>query len=100
MKTKKTKVRGTSIDCYYSNIKNKLDNKQFRLIFDCLLEKGSATRCEIAHYLKMEKSTVSARVNAMLKYGILQEVGKRRDKISGINNYVVTINESGQGRLF
>lgn len=93
-------ARQTSIDCYYSNIKNKLDNKQFRLIFDCLLEKGSATRGEIAHYLKMEKSTVSARVNSMLKYGILQEVGKRPDKVSGVNNYVIAINESGQGRLF
>lgn len=96
----KQKVRGTSIDCYYGNIKNKSENKQFRLILDCLLEKGSATRGEIAHYLKMEKATVAARVNAMLKYGILQEVGKRKDKISGINNYVVAINDSGQGRLF
>lgn len=94
------KVRGTSIDCYYSNIKNKSENKQFRLIIDCLIEKGSATRGEIAHYLKMEKSTVSARVNAMLKEGILKEVGKRKDKISGVNNYVVAINKDGQGRLF
>lgn len=100
MKTKKTKVRETSIDCYYSDIKNKLDNRQFKLIFDCLLEKGSATRCEIAHYLKMEKSTVSARVNAMLKYGILQEDGKRKDKISGVNNHVLAISEDWQGRLF
>ena len=84
----------------YGNIKNKSENKQFRLILDCLLEKGSATRGEIAHYLKMEKSTVAARVNAMLKYGILQEVGKRKDKISGVNNYVVAINKDGQGRLF
>ncbi|WP_192829053.1 hypothetical protein [Brachyspira hyodysenteriae] len=50
--------------------------------------------------MKMEKSTVAARVNAMLKYGILQEVGKRKDKISGVNNYVVAINKDGQGRLF
>lgn len=96
----KQKVKDTSIDCYYSKIKNKLDNKQFKLIFDCLLEKGSATRGEIAHHLKMEKSTVSARVNSMLKYGILQEVGKRKDEISGVNNYVVAISENWQGRLF
>lgn len=51
----KQKVRGTSIDCYYGNIKNKSENKQFRLIIDCLLEKGSATRGEIAHYLKNGK---------------------------------------------
>ncbi|MEI0510487.1 hypothetical protein [Brachyspira intermedia] len=50
----KQKVRGTSIDCYYGNIKNKSENKQFRLIIDCLLEKGSATRGEIAHHLKRE----------------------------------------------
>ena len=96
----KTKVRETSIDCYYSNIKNKLDNRQFKLIFDCLLEKGSATRGEIANYLKMEKSTVAARVNSMLKYGILQEDGKRKDKISGVTNYVVSISKDWQGRLF
>ena len=48
----------------------------------------------------MEKSTVSARVNKMLQLGILQEVGKRKDKVSGINNYVVSVNKDGQGRLF
>lgn len=96
----KQKARTTSIDCYYDNIKNKLDNKQFKLIFNCLLEKGSATRSEIAYYLKMEKSTVSARVNAMLKEGILKETGKRKDKISGVTNYVVAISEDWQGRLF
>ena len=48
----------------------------------------------------MEKSTVSARVNAMLKYGILQETGKRQDKISGIKNYVLVISDEWQGRLF
>ena len=48
----------------------------------------------------MEKSTVSARVNKMLQLGILQEAGKRKDKVSGINNYVVVINKDGQGRLF
>ena len=92
----KQKVKDTSIDCYYGNIKNKSENKQFRLIIDCLLEKGSATRGEIAHHLKMEKSTVAARVNAMLKYGILQEVGKRKDKISGVNNYFYKKLERGK----
>ncbi len=92
--------RETSIDCYHNLIKGKKEKTQFIKIYNCLLELKEATRGEIAYKLKMEKSTVSARVNSMLKYGILQEVGKRKDKISGINNYVVAINKDGQGRLF
>lgn len=91
----KTKVRKTSIDCYNSKVRYFMNNQEEK-IYSALLKE--ATRGEIAHYLKMEKSSVSARVNNMLKHCILQEVGKRKDKISGIENYVVAINE--QEELF
>ena len=103
-------VRGTSIDCYHNLIKGKKENTQFKKIFNCVSELKEATRGEIADRLKMEKSTVSARVNKMLQLGILQEAGRRKgilqeagrrkDKVSGINNYVVSVNKDGQGRLF
>ena len=92
-------ARQTSINCYHKHVPNFM-NKQEARIYNALIELKEATRGEIAHHLEMEKSTVSARVNAMLKYGILQEVGKRKDKISGVNNYVVAVNKDGQGRLF
>ncbi|WP_258866153.1 hypothetical protein [Brachyspira pilosicoli] len=28
---------------------------------------------------------------------LLQEIGKRKDKVSGIKNYVVSVNKDGQG---
>lgn len=93
-------VRKTSIDCYNNLIKGKVENTQFKKIFNYVSELKEATRGEIADSLKMEKSTVSARVNKMLQLGILQEVGKRKDKVSGIKNYVVSVNKDGQGRLF
>lgn len=92
--------RQTSINCYHGSIKGKVKNTQFKKIFNCVSELKEATRGEIADRLKMEKSTVSARVNKMLQLGILQEVGKRKDKVSGIKNYVVSVNKDGQGRLF
>ena len=93
-------VRDTSIDCYHNLIKGKKENTQIKKIFNCVSELEEATRGEIADRLKMEKSTVSARVNKMLQLGILQEAGRRKDKVSGINNYVVVINKDRQGRLF
>ncbi|WP_309543925.1 MarR family transcriptional regulator [Brachyspira pilosicoli] len=49
-------------------------------IFNCVSELKEATRGEIADRLKMEKSTVSARVNKMLQLGLLQEIGKEKIK--------------------
>ena len=92
--------RETSINCYHSSIKGKVENTQLNIFLNCVSELKEATRGEIADRLKMEKSTVSARVNKMLQLGILQEVGKRKDKVSGIKNYVVSVNKDGQGRLF
>ncbi len=96
-------VRQTSIQAYNNEVKN-FKNKLYPKILETLKEidkdNEGATRSEIAYYSKMEKSTVSARVNEMLRYGILQEVGRRKDKITNILSYTIAINNSGQGRLF
>lgn len=92
-------ARQTSINCYHEQV-SKFMNKQEARIYNSLLELKEATRGEIAEHLKMEKSTVSARINNMIKYGILIETGKRKDKISGVTNYTVAINGDYQGRLF
>ena len=48
--------RQTSINCYHSSIKGKVENTQFKKIFNCVLELEEATRGEIADRLKMEKA--------------------------------------------
>lgn len=96
-------IRQTSIRAYNNEVqgfKNKLYPKILETLNEIDKDGGGATRGEIAFYSKMEKSTVSARVNEMLKLGILQEVGRRKCKISKILSYTIAINKSGQGRLF
>ena len=96
-------ARQTSIRAYNNevqNFKNKLYPKILETLHEIDKDNEGLTRGEIAYYSKLEKSTVSARVNEMLKLGILQEVGRRKDKISNIMSYTIAINKSGQGRLF
>lgn len=98
-------VRGTSRSAYNNEVKH-FKNKLYTIILSTLNEidknNEGATRGEIANYSKMEKSTVSARVNEMLKKGMLQEVGKRKCKFSKILSYTIAIHPSMQGndRLF
>lgn len=97
------KVRQTSIRAYNNEVKA-IKNKLYPIILSTLNEidknNEGLTRGEIANYSKLQKSTVSARVNEMLKLGILQEVGRRKCRFSKILSYTIAINKSGQGRLF
>jgi DNA-binding MarR family transcriptional regulator len=89
-------VRKTSRDAYNNEVqgfKYTLYNK----ILDCLAEldktEKGMTRGEIAYYTKMEKSTTSARVNEMIKNGMLIELPERRkDYLTNITSYVVIKN--------
>ena len=97
------KVRQTSINAYNNEVKA-IKNKLYPIIISTLNEidknNEGLTRGEIANYSKLQKSTVSARVNEMLKLGILQEVGRRKCRFSKILSYTIALNKSGQGRLF
>ena len=96
-------ARQTSIRAYNNEVKRFKKTLYFKIL-DKMKEvdkdDDGLTRGEIAYYSKLEKSTVSARVNEMLKLGILQEVGRRKDKISNIMSYTIAINKNEQGRLF
>ena len=54
---------------------------------------------ELAHHLRMEKSTVSARLNELLHSGELEGKPKRKDRISGITIRPVGLPQR-QGELF
>lgn len=82
-------ARQTSIRAYNNEVqgfKNKLYPKILETLHEIDKDGEGATRGEIAFYSKMEKSTVSARVNEMLKLEILQEAVDLMIKNSAIYN--------------
>lgn len=94
-------VSDTSRSAYSKHVKY-FRNKLFFKIKTIILEnindvemanKGvkGITRDEIAVLGKMEKSTVSGRVNEMIKAGILETVGKRKSIYSKITSYTVSL---------
>lgn len=89
-------IRKTSRGAYNNEVKA-FKYTLYNKILDTLaaLDKGEQgmTRGEIAYHSKMEKSTASARINEMIKSGMLIELKeKRKDKISNITSYVVIKN--------
>lgn len=89
-------VRKTSRDAYNNKVKS-FKYTLYNKILDCFEEldkmENGMTRGEIAFYTKMEKSTVSARVNEMIKKRLLIELpDKRKCYISNILCHVVIKN--------
>lgn len=98
-----TMATETSIDAYHAHVgSGKAHAQRSRIIefiranrrFHCDWSIG-----EIAAAMRMERSTVSARLNEMLKAGDLVEQPKRQDRVSGIRVRPVTINPQ-QWELF
>lgn len=98
--TNKKKVRKTSIDCYNTTVKD-IKANLYRQILRAMRElKEPATCREIANHLKMEASTISARINELKEQGVLLETGKRKDKITNVTSIVLSINKNIQWSLF
>ena len=96
----KKKVRKTSKDCYNTVVKDMKANL-YRQILRAIRELKEPSTCrEIANHLKMEASTISARINELKKEGVLIEAGKRKCKITNIKSIVLSINKNIQWSLF
>ena len=96
----KKKVRKTSKDCYNTVVKDMKANL-YRQILIAIRELKEPSTCrEIANHLKMEASTISARINELKKEGVLIEAGKRKCKITNITSIVLSINKNIQWSLF
>ncbi|MEI0537962.1 HTH domain-containing protein [Brachyspira pulli] len=99
-KNNKKKVRQTSKDCYNTIVKDMKANL-YRQILRAIRELKEPPTCrEIANYLKMEASTISARINELKGQGVLIEAGKRKCKITNITSIVLSINKNIQWSLF
>ncbi|HJH54790.1 MAG TPA: winged helix-turn-helix domain-containing protein [Brachyspira hyodysenteriae] len=96
----KKQVRKTSKDCYNTVVKD-IKANLYRQILRAIRELKEPSTCrEIANHLKMEASTISARINELKKEGVLIEAGKRKCKITNIKSIVLSINKNIQWSLF
>ena len=78
-----TRQRETAIDAFHALGAKGAAQRQYILEF-IKARGGSWSIGELAAELRMQKSTVSARLNEMLESGELTERPKRRDRCSGI----------------
>lgn len=71
-------VRDTSKSAFVENIGNGIMIAQIEKVYNFMKDaKQELTRREIAYYLRMETSTVSARINELIKIKKLRVTGKR-----------------------
>lgn len=95
-------ARETSIDAYHGHRASGRSADQRTLILDFIRGHGGSWSIgELAHALRMQKSTVSGRVNELLnETRELVELPKRKDMVSGIMVRPVGLPFVGQGELF
>lgn len=75
----------TQIDAYHAHVSTGgAKYQRGRLLEHFYVYGGNWSIGELAQALRMDKSTVSARINELLKSGDLIDLPKRRDLISGV----------------
>lgn len=86
-----TLVRDTSVAAYHA-MAPRLSNQQRKIVqwlaFNC---HKTWTRREVATAIGMETATMSARVNALMKLGIVVESGTKIDPVSGFEVGAITL---------
>ena len=79
----KTNVRETSLAAYQDLQDSNALGKQSKAVLDAYKIRGSACDADVAADLNMDKSTVSARRNHLMKLGLLKEAYKGRSRLTG-----------------
>jgi len=92
----------TSIDAFHAHQgTGKVANQRADILDFIKREGGDWSIGELAEAMRLQKSTVSARLNEMLnETGELIEYPKRKDRVSGITIRPVGLPWRGQGELF
>lgn len=86
-------MRQTSIDCYNEIKANGLLSKRRMEVYEILFNHGAMTANEIVRkskisYPNTNPSSFHARLSELKKYGVIIEVGEKKDVISGNNCYI------------
>jgi DNA-binding IclR family transcriptional regulator len=84
-------IRTSSADAYRKEQERGATARCQCIILDALREHGPMTRREIEERTGMRSSTVAGRVNELLTVGMVDEVDRRRCRISGRVVSVVAI---------
>lgn len=93
-------ARETSIDAFHGHRASGMSSWQcLRILATIRSIGGNWSIGEMAEFLGLQKSTVSARINELLATGELVEYPKRKDRVSGITVRPVGL-PSGQLGLF
>jgi len=94
-----TAMQDTSLLAYES-IKPALGKRQ-QQVYNMLMGKGTAlTNCEIAECLNWPINCVTPRVNELVKAGIVEEKGRKRDAGSGRAAIIWGIRGNRQMEMF
>jgi DNA-binding MarR family transcriptional regulator len=78
----KTAVTETSLQAYHSHDFTSLQGA----VLQALKELGESCIADLADYLHLERSTVSARLNELKRKGVLVFAGKRKSTTTGITS--------------
>lgn len=90
----------TSIQAYHCNVRPNFEGSECARILSFIAQRGGDWSIgELAKELGMQKSSVSARVNELIRLGDVEPAPKRKDRISGITVRPVRL-PSGQVEIF
>jgi hypothetical protein len=86
-------MRQTSIDCYYEIRSNGLLSKRRMEVYEMIFLNGPLTANEIVRISKSEypntnPSSFHARLSELKRFGVILEVGEKKDEVSGNNCYM------------
>lgn len=86
-------IRQTSIDCYNKIKANGLLSKRRLEVYEILFKNGPLTANEIvriakASYPDVNPSSFHARLSELKKYGVIIEIGEKKDIISNNTCYI------------
>lgn len=82
----KTAVAQTSIEHYKKPETQEQFETDTQKVLRAIRVMGNACISEIAYYLRMDKSSVSGRLNELKAAGKVVEADKRRSKITGVKS--------------
>jgi len=85
-------IRQTSMNAYASVVSEGVEGRQCMIILNTLKSiREPLTFNEISTYAGVRLSSVTARVNYLVKQGLVVEAGKRKDRLTDRTNHVWTI---------
>jgi len=82
-------IRQTSLSAYRDIQFDGTENTQISIIYREITKYNGITRNELSRKLGITINAVCGRVNKLIEVGLVFEEGKRADKVTGKQNYII-----------